>query len=226
MSQENWIKLLSLIDWRKSLSFLLRYLYPGTLLILFVWCRYNEFISSSNLFFIFTTNTINTTLLILILGLILFTSGAAVYFIHRALFHPFIILIEKNTVGVPQYEFHKTVVDELKAPLWVMKIKIVQGCINEVIRTKASPEDRAERWLFNSSVHFLLMNSLLCFLAFLHNIIFLGTQARLEWLWLVTFVLFLIAGIATDYFWADERETSFLMRHKEEYKKVLRQRIK
>jgi len=226
MSQENWIKLLSSIDWRKFLSFLLRYLYPGILLVLFVWWRYNEFISSSNLFFIFPTNTINTTLLILILGLILFTSGAIVYFIYRALFHPLIILIEKNIVGVPQYEFHKSVIDELKAPLWAMKIKIVQGCINEVIRTKASPEDRAERWLSNSSVHFLLMTSLLCFLAFLHDIIFLDIQAHLVWLWLVSFVISLIGGIATDYFWADERETSFLRRHREEYKKVLHQRIK
>lgn len=223
MSQEGWIKLLPLIDWRKFLSFLFRYLYPGIWLMLFVWWRYGEFVGGSKLFSIFTTDT---TLLILILGLIGIPTGATVYFIHRALFHPFIIWIEKSTVGVPQYEFHKSVADELKAPPWAMKIKIVQGCIAEVLKTKASPEDRAERWLFNSSVHFLLMTSLLFLLAFLHDINFIGIQARLVWLWLVSFALFLIAGIATDYFWADERETSFLRRHKEEYKEVLRQRIK
>ena len=226
MSQVDWIKLLSSTDWRKFLSFLFRYLYPGILLILFFWWRYGEFISNSKLFFILKINATNTTQLILVFGLVSFTSGAIVYFIHRALFHPIVICIEKNTIGIPQYEFHKSVADELEAPPWAMKIKIVQGCINEVLKRKASSEDRIERWFFNSSVHFLLMTSLLCLFTFLHDILFLGIQAHLVYLWLVPFIFFLVVGIATDYFWADERETSFLRRYREEYKEVLYQRIK
>lgn len=201
MNGSNQIKL-PLID----LGNFIRIIYPGVLLATFIYWHHSEAFGN-NLSFIF--------------GIMALIFGVGFYALYRgALYYPIVRNIEAKIIGIPQYEFHLSVAEKLKAPQKVKTIAVASACLSNVLMTKASPEFRAQNTLFNSFVHALFLTAFLCFFFFLHDIALLGFKLLWVWLWPLASILFFGAGIGFDK-QADLRETLFLQQNRGEYEKVL-----
>jgi len=202
MEEGNIIRLLP-VDWNT----LVRNIYPGLVLASFLYWRHDEAWSSSVSFFF--------GILALILGIPFYA------FYRGVLYYPIIRYIEKWTVGIPQYEFHLSIAEELNSPQKIKTLEIANVCYSHLLMTKASSDFRASNSVFNALVHVLFMTAIFCLIAFGHDLMFLGFQTPWVWLWPLACIILFGGGITFDR-QADLRETMFLQQNREEYKRILR----
>ena len=133
--------------------------------------------------------------------------------------------IERIFVGVPQYDFHLLVADEIKAPPDVRGFSTAVACSNYLLITEASPDFRNQFSLFCAFVHVLFMTAFLCLVFLVHDLFRTPLNWPPTWVWGLTFAILFVSGILADRWQADERHLVFLRQHKGEYTKILRECI-
>jgi hypothetical protein len=191
-----------------DLSNFIRIVYPGILVTAFIYWRHSKALDD------------NLGVLLVMMPLIL---GIIFYAFYRGVLHDIVRYIQAKTVGIPQYKFHLSVADKLRAPQELKSMQVASACLSNVLMKKASPEFRFQNRLQNSFSHALFMTAFLLFAFFLHDIIallFFGFELSWIWLWLFVFILIFGVGIRLDR-QADLREDLFLRQNQAEYEEVL-----
>jgi len=153
--------------------------------------------------------------------------GIFIYYFHRGVFHRFVWRVQRWRPGIPQYQFHQAVCEDLKINGQVKeKIGISQAClfltqIQESERYQSVTED------FNTGSHFLYLNSFMFALFFLHDAAFIlapgPTWFSLWWpvLFLALAIVSFTVALAYDRL-ADYREVTFLAQRRKEYGEIVK----
>ncbi|VVB71936.1 Uncharacterised protein [uncultured archaeon] len=198
-----------------DLSTFLRSICPGILIMVFLFWRKGAEISSYS-----ATNVI-PLMVLFSLGIII--SGFSFYGFYRAIFYyPLIRYLEKLTVGIPQYEFHLSILRDLDAPPKARTLAICHAIYPNII---AKTDNRNHFYIFNSYVHLVFMSSILSLFFSICDFMFLGIQSPWILRWFLLFIILLLLGINIDHH-SDLRETMFLVENKKVYKKTLQDYIK
>lgn len=158
----------------------------------------------------------------LLVGILIFSLvvGILIYAIYRGFFYyPLVRCIEDKTHGIPQFEFYRSVANQLNAPKKCKKMKWAAACANKVLVIKAPTDFRAGLYRFNSFVHVPFLTSFVVFLAFLHDLI---RGFECWWVWLIISFGFFIVGFFFDRCQSDPSEAAFLVQHRKEYEEFIR----
>lgn len=196
-----------------DLNSFIRSIFPGIAFVGFIYWRHwygTEF--NNGLYFL--------------LSVLFLVFGVAFQAIYTGVLYFYVIrYIERRTVGIPQYNFHLSVADEIKAPSSVRGFPTAVACASYHLITNASPEFRNQFSLFCAFVHVLFMTAFLCLIFLLHDLIFTPSNWPPIWVWALAFAILFVSGIVADRWQADERHLVFLRQHKGEYIKILREFI-
>ena len=191
---------------------------PGSTLVAFLLWRYPNVAER--------LESLNPAIVIIALILAVLTLGVTWYAIHRTLMRYLWRKIELALGGVPQYQFHRKILDEITSNKKIRDkantLSAAEDCSTNVLK---KAEERREILLLNTLVHILLMNSELAAVFLIHDLSthlavypLIGVYFALIW-------LFAIFGIALDKE-ADEKIVAILREMSGNYKKILRHYIK
>lgn len=157
--------------------------------------------------------------------------GIIIYYSHRGVFHHIVWKVQKRYYGIPQYQFHQKICDELyiTGPI-KNKIGISQACLYFTQISEAESY-RVSTERFNRGSHILYLNSLMLFLFSLYDIfrVFIvffsshGPQPEYPLLGIFElFIAFFLFYIALFYDrLADYREIVFLTQRKSRYRDIV-----
>jgi len=155
--------------------------------------------------------------------------GVLLYFLYRGVVHRVILWVQRRWVGLPQYEFHTRICDDLGVQGDIRKkIGISQACLF-LTQADASVGYRSSTKSFNIGSHILYLSTLMFLLFSVHELLskWLHLQHSPFQCWVLCIFVGLAAfsfltGLAYDRL-ADFREVVFLARHENEYREIVSQ---
>ena len=145
--------------------------------------------------------------------------GILIYYFHRGLFHHFIWAVQKRVYGIPQYQFHLRVCNDLGINGPVRdKVGVSQACLFLMQVDEPEPY-RTSTVAFNTGSHILYLTALTFSMACAHD--FMACHPLWGVLWLALAFLFFAMALSYDRL-ADYREIVFLTQRKTKYSEIVR----